>query len=265
MDVDRYLERIGYEGDPAADERTLAALQRAHALRVPFDALDCYLGNPVTVEPDDAYRKVVDRLRGGYCYELNGLFGAILAELGFDVALLAARPETPVGLAEPFAHLTLLVELERRLLVDVGFGVFSMAPLDLDERGEQPIDGHVFQIAEVDDSDGAGELLVRELRPDEQGYRLSLEPRERDEFAERCRRYSTDPDSPFVRRASLQRAHEDGWTKLTRKELQIRRTSETLEETIRDEEHWRAEVRARFGFEIEGADVLPVDGGPKHG
>jgi N-hydroxyarylamine O-acetyltransferase len=258
MDVERYLERIGFEGTPAADRATLAAVQRAHALHVPFDALDCYLGNPVTVEPADAYRKIVDRRRGGYCYELNGLLGAMLTEIGFAVTLLAARPETPAGLAEPFAHLTLLVELDRRLLVDVGFGVFSMEPLDLDERSEQVIDGHTFAIAEVDDADGAGELLVRELRPDEQGYRLSLRPRDRDEFREQCRFYATDPDSPFVRRASLQRAHEDGWTKLTRKELEVRRASETVEEPIRDAAHWLAEVRARFGYEIAGGDVRPV-------
>jgi N-hydroxyarylamine O-acetyltransferase len=69
MDVDRYLERIGYEGPREADERTLAALQRAHLLTVPFDSLDCLLGNRVTVEPEDAYRKVVEARRGGFCFE----------------------------------------------------------------------------------------------------------------------------------------------------------------------------------------------------
>lgn len=259
MDVDRYLARIGFADTPAVDIDSLAAMQRAHALNVPFDALDCYLGNPVSVDPEDVYPKVVDRRRGGYCYELNGLFGAILAELGFDVTLLAARPETPVGLAEPFAHLALLVELDRRLLVDVGFGVFSMQPLDLDARDEQPVEGHAFRIEDVDDSDGAGELLVRELRPDEQGYRLSLRPRDRDEFREQCRHYATEPGSPFVRRASLQRAHEDGWTKLTRKELQVKRAGERLEEPIRDDEHWLSEVRARFGYEIDGREVRAVE------
>ena len=256
MDVGRYLERVGFEGAPAVDRATLAAIQRAHALHVPFDALDCYLGNRVTVEPADAYRKIVDRRRGGYCYELNGLLGAMLAEIGFAVTLLAARPETPVGFADPFAHLALLVELDRRLLVDVGFGVFAREPLELDERGEQVIDGHVFQISEDDGSDG--ELLVRELRPDEQGYRLSLRPRDRDEFREQCRIYATDPGSPFVRRASLQRAHEDGWTRLTRKELRVNRAGEEIDEPIRDEEHWRSEVRDRFGYEIDGSDVRVI-------
>jgi N-hydroxyarylamine O-acetyltransferase len=258
VDVNRYLERIGYEGSPAADRRTLFALQRAHVLNVPFDALDCHLGNAVTVEPADAYAKVVERLRGGYCYELNGLFGEILRRLGFEVALLSARPETPAGLAAPFSHLTLLVELDRRWLVDVGFGVFSREPLDLDVREEQPIDGHTFLIADVDGSDGAGELLARELGPDEQGYRLSLEPRERDAFREQCRFYSTDPGSPFVRRASLQRAHEDGWTKLTREELRVERDGESTSEPMRDDEHWRATVRERFGFEIDGSEVRAV-------
>ena len=88
MDVEAYLARIGYDGPRAPSARTLAALQRAHLRAVPFEALDCHLGNPVTVEPADAYRKVVGDRRGGFCFELNGLIAWLQGDLGFDVAPL---------------------------------------------------------------------------------------------------------------------------------------------------------------------------------
>jgi N-hydroxyarylamine O-acetyltransferase len=68
MQVDRYLARIGYDGPRTPDRATLAALQRAHLRTVPFDALDCLLGNPVSLAPEDAYRKVVELGRGGFCF-----------------------------------------------------------------------------------------------------------------------------------------------------------------------------------------------------
>jgi N-hydroxyarylamine O-acetyltransferase len=254
VDVERYLERIGYDGPREADERTLAALQRAHLLSVPFDALDCLLGNRVTVEPEDAYRKVVEARRGGFCFELNGLFAWMLEELGFEVKRLAARPLVGPGpsLAEPFAHLALLVELERRWLVDVGFGFpFAVEPLDIDERGEQLREGRRFRVSE----DG-GALLAEELDAEEtRAYRFELEPVAQRAFADRCLSYSTEAESPFVRHGAVVRMFDDGWVHVTRSQVTGVRGETRLGRPIVDEADWREQLREQVGLAVEGAYV----------
>jgi N-hydroxyarylamine O-acetyltransferase len=264
VEVARYLERIGYDGPLAADVATLSALQRAHLLAVPFDALDCHLGNPVTVQPADAYRKVVGVGRGGFCFELNGLFAWLLGELGFDVALLAARPA--IGddrYALPDAHLALLVDTGERWLVDVGFGRFSMAPLRIDFDGEQVNAGGRFRVArsgerasEAERASDADELLAEELGASSpNGYRFTLVPVQREFFAERCRAFSSDPELPFVRSASVQQVFADGWAAVRRGELTGVRGGTALDRALVDEDDWRAELLRQFGLEVVGSEV----------
>jgi N-hydroxyarylamine O-acetyltransferase len=198
IDVEHYFERIGYTGSTEPTTATLFALQRAHLLAVPFEALDCYLGVPIRLQADALFDKIVTRRRGGFCYELNGLFAQLLRALGFRISRLNARPINGHGLAPPFAHLALLVEVERRWLTDVGFGYFALAPLDVDERSPQTDGGHFFRV----NPEGAG-MVAEELgMPSRWGYWFTLEPHELAEYAEQCRIYSTDPASGFVRHAS---------------------------------------------------------------
>jgi N-hydroxyarylamine O-acetyltransferase len=253
VDVTRHLRRIGYDGPLDADHRTLAALQRAHLLAVPFDALDCHLGNPVTVEPADAYRKVVEHGRGGYCFELNGLFAWLLGELGFAVTLLAAQPA--IGddrYALPDAHLTLRVDLEHPSLVDVGFGRFAIAPLRIDSEAVQVCGDGRFRV--VPDGDG---LRAEELDTgdDPNAYRFTLTPRSRAFFAERCRDYSTDPQSPFVRSATVQQIFDDGWAGVRRDRHSGRRGGRVLDRPLADEADWRAELERQFGLVVDGTTV----------
>jgi N-hydroxyarylamine O-acetyltransferase len=253
MDVAAYLARIGHDGPLDPSDATLAALQRAHLLHVPFDALDCHLGNRVTVEPADAYRKVVERGRGGYCFELNGLFAWLLEELGFAVTRLAAQPA--IGddrFAEPDAHLTLLVETGgRRRLADVGFGSFAIEPLDLDDDGEQVRDDRRFRVRPDGDL-----LLAEELgTPSPNAYHFGLEPRTQAFFATRCRAYSTDPASPFVRNGTVQQMFGDGWVSVKRREVSGVRGGKSFERATVDEADWRAELERWFGLVVDGSQV----------
>jgi len=112
MRLDRYLARIGFDGNPAPTRDTLNRLLRAHALSVPFENLDVQLGQPTTTDVGAAYRKIVERGRGGWCYEQNGLFGWALSEIGFDATRVAAavmRHER--GTSADASHLCLLVRM----------------------------------------------------------------------------------------------------------------------------------------------------------
>ncbi len=246
IDVGRYFERIGYTGSTEPTEATLFALQRAHLLAVPFEALDCYLGVPIRLEADALFDKIVTRRRGGFCYELNGLFAQLLRALGFRVSRLNARPINADGLAPPFAHLALLVELERRWLTDVGFGYFTLAPLDIDERSPQTDGAHSFRVH----PEGGG-LEAEELGMSSRwGYWFTLEPHELAEYAEQCRIYSTDPASGFVRHATVSQAFPDGWITVTREAVIGGRGGVRLDRSIADDADWRRTLRESLGVEV---------------
>ena len=91
MDLSAYLARIEYRGDSLITRDTLRALHLAHVLTVPFENLDNFLGRPVSLEPGDLFAKIVTAQRGGYCFELNGLFSLLLEAMGFSVTRLIAR------------------------------------------------------------------------------------------------------------------------------------------------------------------------------
>src|SRR5262245_30849131 len=110
MNIQAYLDRIDYHGplDPTAE--TLRALHIAHLLAVPFENLNIGLGWPIVLDQAALFEKIVLRRRGGFCYELNGLFAALLRALGFDVTLLSAGVARATGGFGPeFDHLTLQV------------------------------------------------------------------------------------------------------------------------------------------------------------
>lgn len=133
----RYLARIGYDGPLGVGLETLEALQRAHMTTVPFENVDVYTGVPVRTGTDWSLPKVVEQGRGGWCFELNGAFGALLEALGFRVLRLAAAVVLR-GPTDVVDHLTLEVLLDDGpYLVDVGFGDGPCRPLALNRPGVQ--------------------------------------------------------------------------------------------------------------------------------
>jgi len=123
LNAPAYLARIAYAGPTPPTIDTLRSIHRAHLQTVPFENLDIALGRTIVVDEDATVRKIVEQHRGGFCYEMNGAFAALLRALGFRVTLLSARVARPQGGEGPeFDHLTLRVDLEEPWLADVGFG-----------------------------------------------------------------------------------------------------------------------------------------------
>ncbi|MGV9698458.1 arylamine N-acetyltransferase family protein [Streptomyces sp. NPDC003470] len=219
--IDAYLRRLG-AGRPARP--TLDALRELHLrhLRtVPFENLSVHLGEEIVLERERLLGKVVDARRGGFCYELNGLFGALLSALGYEVTLLAARVYGDGGaLGIPYDHLALLVRTVDAgdWLADVGFGAHSHGPLEFGERGEQKDPGGVFRIAEAGpDAAGAGgghdparaaDLDV--LCDGKPVYRLEPRPRVLGDFVSGAWWHSTSPRSHFLKAPVCSRLTEDG-------------------------------------------------------
>ncbi|MCY2951227.1 MAG: arylamine N-acetyltransferase [Planctomycetota bacterium] len=197
--VEGVLGRIGYCGVREAGAGSLRALHEAFILAVPFENLDIMKGRRVRLEVGAFYEKIVKQGRGGFCYELNGLFAALLVNLGFDVTLLSARVIGEDGVLGPeFDHLVLLVKTPERWLADVGFGSSFRLPLKLDEEGEQADFRCSYRLGRSRE-----EITVYQKRLLEgewfREYIFTLKPRRLGEFAATCLWQQTSPDSSFVR------------------------------------------------------------------
>ncbi len=183
MDVAEYLARIG-----AGADDDLATLTERHYRAVPFENLSIHLGETIDTRPDALFDKIVRRRRGGFCYELNGLFGALLSELGHEVAFLGARVHGQDSDTAPLAHQALRVTGRDGVarLVDVGFGGFCVPALELGSPSTQ-----------VDPQpDGDVEVHPPAGGP---GYRLDGREYERTDFEPTCWWTATHPASGFTR------------------------------------------------------------------
>lgn len=151
FDRERYLRRIGAATPARADLATLGALMRAHLHHVPFENLDVQLGQDPLVAVDDIFDKVVGQRRGGWCYEVNTLFGVLLADLGYAVTRLSGDVRRGGDAIERRGnHLCLRVDLDRPYLVDVGFGGSITAPVAI-EPGTGVDGPYAIRLAHVGD------------------------------------------------------------------------------------------------------------------
>jgi N-hydroxyarylamine O-acetyltransferase len=249
--VTQYLERIGARRPARADAAALADLQRRHLLAVPFENLGIHLGEPIVLEEDALFAKVVTARRGGFCYELNGLFALLLAALGYDVTLLAARVFGPSGLGPPFDHLTLRVGAPEAWLVDVGFGRNSQYPLRFDDRGDQSDPEGTFRLVETDEGDLD---LLRDGRPQ---FRTELRPRTLTDCEATCWYQQTSPRSPFTQSTVCSRLTDTGRITLSGDLLVRTEAGQRHEETLHGDDAILAAYRAHFGVRL---DRVPAPG-----
>ena len=256
VDVDAYLERISYVGSREPSERTLSELHRAHMLAVPFENLDIHLGVANVLDPEHVFDKVVTRRRGGWCYELNGLFALLLEALGFAVTRYSAA----VVLSDPpspdFAHLTLRVDLDRQWLADVGFGASFTRPLRLDDDGDQARDGNTYRVTSGPD----GRMALHENGVPQ--YAFALEPRRMDEFAEMCVLQQTSPGSHFLQAPMCSRATEDGRVSLAGMRLITTTNHGRSERELESEADRTAVLRDLFGVDLAGRRFVPSSTSP---
>lgn len=231
---------------------TLRALHVAHMTAVPFENLSIHASEAVVLEDAALFEKIVGRGRGGFCYEDNGLFAALLRALGFQVSMLSAEvANAEGGFGKPFDHMTLLVTLEERWLADVGFGDSFVEPLQIDERGEQVQGRHAYRITHE------GDYLVmsrRDAGGDEwqAQYRLTLRPYNYPDFAEMCRYHQTSPESHFTRGRVCSRATADGG-RLTLSGMRFIETAangERRERVLADETEYANALREHFGINM---------------
>ena len=194
LNLDSYLDRIGYQGSRAPDYDTLCAVQSHHARAIPYEAIDVFLGRPVDQDLTRIFEKLVVQKRGGWCYEMNGLLGWALTEMGFEVTRIcggvmrALRGDEAMG-----NHLVLRVDLDEPLIVDVGLGDGHLTPLRLQE-GEQKQGHRVFTLERLEDDMWRCQNHEGAMPPN---YDFSVGPADEALFARVGQDLQDDPDSMF--------------------------------------------------------------------
>ncbi|GAB3547051.1 arylamine N-acetyltransferase family protein [Spirosoma fluminis] len=200
MNVSAYLERLHYTGVVDTTLETLQKLHYQHLLTIPLENLDIHYGQPIELDRDTLFDKVITRKRGGFCYELNGLFYELLRTIGFQVKRVSGRVYEPgKGYNNEFDHLAIIAHIDGTdWLVDVGFGRrFPLHPLAVtcdvpqsDRTGCYVITKHDDQYLAVRQKDEAGNWIA--------AYIFSLTPRAIHEFEAMCHYHQTSEHSYFT-------------------------------------------------------------------
>ncbi len=166
MDLAAYLARIGYDGPHAATHAVLAEVVLRHTLSIPFENIDAFLGQRVSLDPGVVARKLVTSGRGGWCFEQNLLLGNALRALGFEVIDLAARVMwgRPAGVATARTHRLLHVRGGgQEWLADVGFGGQTLTGvLRMDTEDEQATPHELFRLRRMGDERVLESLVCHE-------------------------------------------------------------------------------------------------------
>ncbi|MBU8771799.1 arylamine N-acetyltransferase family protein [Cytobacillus oceanisediminis] len=196
MDAEKYLKRIAVSAERNLDLEYLKELQSSHMHKIPFENLDVTRKIPIMLDTDAFFEKILERSRGGFCYELNGLFQHLLSELGFQSHLISCTVKKPDGWVREDSHAAILVLLNQiPYLVDVGFGDSVRQPLPLTGEEKTDVSG-TYRIRES----GEG---IYDLQRLEDGkwrilYRFSEKPRQLNDFHDACFFNQTSPESHFT-------------------------------------------------------------------
>jgi N-hydroxyarylamine O-acetyltransferase len=256
MDIQTYLARLQYFTPIKPDAQTLQGLHLAHMQNVPFENLDIGRKRPILLTEEALWDKIVVQKRGGFCYELNGLFAWLLGQIGFDVTYLNARVFNGEGnLGIDFDHLALLVSLPNesgRWLADVGFGDSFHQPLHFEERGEQPQGLRSYRLEQTADG-----YITWQKNYDgswERQYFFDLQPRAfPTDYEPACLYHQTSPKSSFTRRSIISRATPEGRVSLEAGRLILTKNGKRSERALQDKDEYDMLLREFFGVTLSGA------------
>ncbi|MFC6339975.1 arylamine N-acetyltransferase [Pseudomonas sp. CCM 7891] len=194
-----YLQRLGYDTPPAPTLQTLRSLQLRHVSTFAFETLSSLLHAPVPIDVSSVEQKVLFDGRGGYCYELNQLFLALLQELGFDARGITGRVVMggpPDALTSRTHRLSLVTVDGVRYISDVGFGgMVPSSPLQLDTEAPQATAHEPYRLSLKEDKYTLWAQVAGEWRG---LYVFDLQPQSRIDYEVGNWYVSTHPESLFL-------------------------------------------------------------------
>jgi len=183
---------------------------------VPFENLDIHRGKKIVLEESQIYQKIVVRGRGGFCYELNGLFCWLLRSLGFSVSMVSSQVYGPAEdrFTPEFDHMVLLVELEKTYLVDAGFGDAFRKPIAMPDGIVEDISGR-YRLRPIGSAHDMYVLQKQDKDNWQHVYRFTARPRVISDFEEMCTFNQTSPESHFTQEIICTIATKNGRVSLS--------------------------------------------------
>jgi N-hydroxyarylamine O-acetyltransferase len=253
MDLSAYLQRIGFVGDARPDLLTLRQIHRRHLAAIPYENLDVQLARKVGFDVPAIYRKLVTARRGGWCYEMNGLFAWALEQIGFRVTRLAgAVMRAKDGDSSIGSHLALCVHLDEGYLADVGFGDGLIEPAAIRE-GSFRQDAFDFRFERVDDAWWRFHNQPHGGAPSFD-FQLSEAPQER--LSVRCEWLQSALESPFVQNAVCQRYVDGRLIAMRGRAFKSVRGTAVEKCTIDTLDEYERVLREEFDIELPEATLL---------
>ncbi|MCX6169467.1 MAG: arylamine N-acetyltransferase [Ignavibacteriales bacterium] len=249
MKIEEYLNRIGIEKIKPPSLDFLTELQNAHMLSIPFEDLDIPERDNIVLDLERIYKKIIPTKRGGFCYELNGLFHWLLTQLGFEVDMLSARVfnHERKDLGPEFDHMTLLVHLEKKYMVDVGFGDSFRIPLEFPNGELWDVSGY-YKIIRV--AENEFDLRRRENYEWRLQYKFSLTLRMFTDFEEMCKYQQTFPDSIFRTRMLCTIATQTGRITLSNSSLTITDNGTKTKTEVKNKNEFYNLLKKNFQIEL---------------
>ena len=248
MNVQNYLKRLKIENISHPDLNNLKKLHRSHLYNIPFENLNIHYGKRIILDFDSLEKKILSNNRGGFCYELNGLFYKLLTELGYNAKMICAGVYNTEGVPGPdYDHMALIVKInDDEYLVDVGFGDNFIEPLEFKLNIIQKDDAGFFKITEHGDrfklnrsSDGKnfkGEYL------------FAVKEEQLSNYENMCNYHQTSPESHFRQKRICSNATEKG--RITISDLKIIETQNGIksETQLKDEDYFFESLKKYFGI-----------------
>jgi N-hydroxyarylamine O-acetyltransferase len=245
-EVDALLHRIGLDAPPPPTQRGLATLHRAYVSAIPYEALAIQLEEFAPLDVDGVAARLLSG-RGGYCFELNGVLGWLLEELGFAVERREAVVGSRVGPGDPpkpTNHLALVVTIDGRpWLADAGLGEGPLEPLPL-AAGR-----HAAPLHWTLEADGDGWWIAQHPWGSVKTFAVSAAPVDLDAFQPHHRRLSTDPQSSFVQTLVVQRPLDDRIVTLRSRTLTVTGPRRREQRVLADADAFAATLRDVFAID----------------
>jgi len=249
--IEKYLKRIGFEGEIKHDVETLSKLQHHHLLSIPYENLDIMRDIPLSLEVEDMYEKMINKQRGGYCFELNGLYAWLLKSLGFEVTEYMARFfEDEPDLPPMRRHRVLGVKCNEGLfLSDVGVGlVIPRFPIEIKT-------GIVFEQDEekykLEEEEFFGFMLYKFKRGEwHKLYSFTQEPQLEKDFIMPTFYCENYPDSFFRSMDMVHIFTEKGRKSVARREVKIFEGENVTVINPKSEEEYYALLKEHFNIVI---------------
>lgn len=248
-----YLARIGVRQPVTPDLAGLTQLHRAHLLSFTWETLDAFMGWPQQAPPATGFDKLVRQGRGGWCYEMNGLFGAALTALGFQVTRLCGGVDREkLGPMAVGNHLTLRVDLDQPYLAEVGVGDAILSPTPM-RVGSLRQRGFAYAIEQTDD----GWLRFR-------NHRLGVAPSFdfRPDYSDEAAMAAAhawlmqDKGSPFANALAMFRHRPDGYVALKNATLRHVTAGGVSERQIVDAQDFAATLAGTLHLAIADVDQV---------